>query len=402
MNLAPATYRGQPLVAMLMLLGGWVAMRAIVWDAAAEPSNEPPILLAGGGAQGKHAKRGPAMSAILPSAPSAMLDPAPLGPPSGAGPAAPLSSAMPAPAMARPAMPPFAPRTIIMPGPAPVQTPRLDRVAVASGHNLLWMAAMSRMPLLLGPMAGAQAAGQPVDLPPAGATVIDPVPQSRPIRLASRWSADAWLMLREGGKSGFTGTTGRPSYGASQAGAVLRYRLAPGSPIRPVGYLQAATALNGVRDRELAAGLSVRPMSRVPVSVAAELRARDEPGGIRTRPAVIAITEIPYVTLPLGTRLETYAQAGYVGGRGHTAFVDGQIRIDHAVKAVGRAELRAGAGLWGGAQKGAARLDIGPAASVGFPLNERTYARVAVDWRLRVAGDAEPASGPALTLSAGF
>ena len=402
MNLAPATYRGQPLVAMLMLLGGWVAMRVIVWDAAAEPSREPPSLLAGGGAQSKRALRGPAPGTRPPGVPSAKLDPAPLGPPYAGGSSAPPSAAMPSPAMARPAMPPFAPRAIIMPGPVPVQAPRLGRVAVASGHNLLWMAAMSRMPLLLGPVAGAQVAGQTVELPPPGATVIDPVPQSRPIRLASRWSADAWLMLREGGKPSFAGMTGRPSYGASQAGAVLRYRLAPGSPIRPVAYLQAATALNGVRDRELAAGLSVRPIRSIPLSVAGELRARDEPGGIRTRPAVVAITEIPYVTLPLGARLETYAQAGYVGGRGHTAFVDGQVRVDSAVKALGRAELRAGAGVWGGAQKGAARLDIGPAASVGFPLNERTYARVAVDWRLRVGGDAEPASGPALTLSAGF
>jgi hypothetical protein len=31
-----------------------------------------------------------------------------------------------------------------------------------------------------------------------------------------------------------------------------------------------------------------------------------------------------------------------------------------------------------------------------------TRSRVALDWRFRVAGNARPASGPALTVSAGF
>ena len=56
---------------------------------------------------------------------------------------------------------------------------------------------------------------------------------------------------------------------------------------------------------------------------------------------------------------------------------------------------------WGGAQKQAARLDIGPTASVAFRLGE-ARARIAVDYRLRVAGHAAPASGPAVTFSAGF
>ena len=49
----------------------------------------------------------------------------------------------------------------------------------------------------------------------------------------------------------------------------------------------------------------------------------------------------------------------------------------------------------------AARLDVGPSAMVSFRLGE-AQSRVAVDYRLRVAGDAAPASGPALTFSAGF
>ncbi len=68
---------------------------------------------------------------------------------------------------------------------------------------------------------------------------------------------------------------------------------------------------------------------------------------------------------------------------------------------MGDFDLRAGAGAWGGAQEDAARLDIGPSASVSFQLGEGR-GRLAADYRIRVAGDAEPSSGPALTLSAGF
>ena len=119
----------------------------------------------------------------------------------------------------------------------------------------------------------------------------------------------------------------------------------------------------------------------------------------------MAVTEFPPVSLPLGTRGEAYVQGGYVGGRSATAFVDGQARVERPVVRSGEAEVTAGVGAWGGAQKGAARLDIGPTAAVSFRLGPRSFGargRVAADYRIRVAGDAEPASGPALTLSAGF
>jgi len=102
-----------------------------------------------------------------------------------------------------------------------------------------------------------------------------------------------------------------------------------------------------------------------------------------------------------GVRGEAYVQAGYVGGRFATAFVDGQARAERRVARLGEAEITAGTGAWGGAQKGAGRLDIGPTAAVSFRLGE-ARGRVAADYRFRVAGEAEPKSGPALTLSAGF
>jgi hypothetical protein len=56
--------------------------------------------------------------------------------------------------------------------------------------------------------------------------------------------------------------------------------------------------------------------------------------------------------------------------------------------------VEVGAGAWGGAQPGAARLDMGPQASFRIPVG-RTGIRASAEWRFRVAGDAEPGSGPA-------
>lgn len=115
----------------------------------------------------------------------------------------------------------------------------------------------------------------------------------------------------------------------------------------------------------------------------------------------MAVTEIPPVSLPGKARAEFYAQAGYVGGAGATPFADGQLRIDGRVVQAGPLEVRAGAGAWGGVQRDAARFDVGPAVTLGVSQSAAS-ARIGLDWRFRVAGTARPASGPALTVSAGF
>ena len=149
-------------------------------------------------------------------------------------------------------------------------------------------------------------------------------------------------------------------------------------------------------------GASVRLVPSLPVRVAAEGRVTETAAGREVRPAIFAVTELPPARLPLGLRGEGYAQAGDVGGNYATAFVDGQARVDGKLARPGEdTELRAGLATWGGAQKGAARLDVGPSATLSFRLGE-ARSRVAVDYRIRVAGDAEPGSGPVVTFSAGF
>lgn len=244
--------------------------------------------------------------------------------------------------------------------------------------------------------------------PPSGSKVMakhqllwlpaTPVAAQKP----DRWSFDTWLLLRPGG-TGEAVPGGRlASYGASQVGAVIRYRLAPASPHRATAYARATQALAAGEESEVAAGIAARPLAAVPVSFHSELRGtRHGSGKVELRPATFAVTELPPVSLPLGLRGEAYAQAGYVGGKFATAFADGQARIDREIARFDLAEVRAGAGVWGGAQKDAARLDVGPTASFDFEIGGAP-ARLALDYRWRIAGEAMPGRGVAVTLSTGF
>ena len=242
------------------------------------------------------------------------------------------------------------------------------------------------------------------DLPlPTGlqalAVASDPEASHRP----PRWSADGWLLLRRGGAVTATiGGLAPASYGASQLGGVVRYRLVPQSAHRPELYLRGSAALDGSREHEVAFGFSLRPIAALPVVIAAEARINMQPGATRARPAAFAYTELPPLALPLGVRAEVYGQAGYVGGNFASAFADGQLRVDRRLLASGRSDLRIGAGGWAGAQRGASRVDVGPTATIGLPIGGTASARLALDWRFRIAGNAVPASGPAMTLSAGF
>lgn len=396
----PLRRRGQPVVALAVLLGTWVGARAVLIgetgpalhgevlrfalsDPAAAPIAHPPRLRTRTQAAG--------------ATPLVSWDDRTTG--SGA-------ALMPVPAR---------------PGPVPVRAPAEEAGAapstprLAGGHQLLWLAGLSA--LALPPEVAAlqvrSTGGAVVPAPPAPTT---PVPTT-PFHAASvhaapalRWSADGWILWRQGGNgypslpgaglSARSGTGG--AYGASQAGIVVRYRLAPGSPLRPVLYARGTSALRAPHGEELAAGIALRPVQGVPAAINAELRAtRRADGMVALRPAAGVVSEFPPLPLPLGLRSEAYLAAGYVGGRDATAFVDGQLRVEARLAAAGPVELRAGGGAWGGAQRGAHRLDLGPAVTLALPLGP-AGARLSADWRFRVAGAAAPGNGAALTLSAGF
>ncbi len=220
-----------------------------------------------------------------------------------------------------------------------------------------------------------------------------------------RWTFDQWLLMRAG--SGVAATApGAASYGASQAGAIARFRLGSGKPHDSFGYVRTSLAIDAPdNDRELAVGLGLRPMRRVPLRVMAEVRVYDSSNSqMRLRPVVTVVTELPWQNLPAGFLAEVYGQAGYAGGVGPTAFFDAQAVVDRSVTdVVGvKREVRLGAGVWAGGQKGAVRLDVGPRVTLPLDLGDGVASRIALDWRLRVAGNANPASGPALTVASSF
>jgi hypothetical protein len=402
--------RGQPLIMLVAILVSWAAMRAAVWQAPfALPDravnegwayrdfaprfialSEPlgllqhiraASVLSGSDEPASAAAKSPVAAGSSRTRLAAMGDDDAFGAPFIAEPGNAHSRFIPArydaPAAANEAsVPPVA------------ISPR-----VAGGHQLLLMAALVNLPLP--EMLNQSLAAAPMP--------VSPAPRA-PDAGTRRWSGDGWLLLRGNGAAVSSGPA-FASYGGSQMGAVVRYHLAPGSSQRPALYLRASAALNGAPDREVAAGLSVRPLARLPVSVSAELRASNLSSNratkARLRPAVTAVTELPQFDLPGGIKGEAYVQGGYVGGPDATAFVDGQLRAARKVVRVGAADVTAGAGVWGGAQKGAARVDVGPSVSVGV-AGDHAGARLGADWRFRVAGNAAPSSGPVLTLSAGF
>lgn len=373
MNGRASGRRGEPLFVLAVLLTAWVGTRAMTWES---PLQTIETMV-------EHVSQPfPARNATLDVAVPMRL---------AAGP-----KVMPAPADSQPSpvrqAAPLAPLPAWLP-PTTAEAPGPPSGEVMASHQLLWLAAMGQLPVPpdVAALMRARAASRAESAQP-----------SRGAQKPNRWSFDSWLLLRSG-ETGAAAPGGRlASYGASQAGAVVRYRLEPDSAHRPAAYVRATQALAAGKETELAAGIAARPIAAVPVSLYAEARVTRHGGGeTELRPAAFAVTELPPVHLPLGFRGEVYAQAGYVGGRFATAFADGQARADREVARFDLAKVRAGAGIWGGAQKGAARLDVGPTASLALDIGGAP-ARLALDYRWRIAGEAAPDRGIAVTLSTGF
>jgi hypothetical protein len=222
---------------------------------------------------------------------------------------------------------------------------------------------------------------------------VPPAPAAAPARAgARRWSLSAWSFVRRGEAQPLA-VGGL--LGGSQAGARLTYRVA-GGPARPLALsLRAASPLRRPAGAEAALGLDWKPSARLPLHLLAERR---QALGDEGRSAFAILVHGGVGDARLGRlRLDAYAQAGLAGLRSRDPFGDGSIRLSLPLSS----RARLGAGAWAAAQPGAARLDLGPQAALTLPLAGRSTT-LAADWRLRVAGDAAPGSGPTLTLSTDF
>lgn len=172
-------------------------------------------------------------------------------------------------------------------------------------------------------------------------------------------------------------------------------------PHRTTLYARVTGAPSQPRQVEAALGIGARPLATLPLRGQVELRRFEQGGQVEVRPAAFVVTEFAPVALPADFVAETYVQAGYVGGSFASAFADGQVRAEREVATVADARLRLGGGAWGGVQRDAGRLDIGPSATLQFSFGPRSI-RLSVDYRVRAVGSASPGNGLALTLSTGF
>ena len=223
--------------------------------------------------------------------------------------------------------------------------------------------------------------------------------------LGRRWSGEAYALLRNAGTTPL-GAAASPVLGGSQSGGNLAYTFNPldRRPIAITARLNAATDAAGRTDpRTAQAAIGVRWQALRQLSISAERLvsagelARDD---WTLRLAAGSDGALPG---PLKARYSAYGEAG--------AIANGDLFIGAQGKALvpllnwGPASISAGPGVWGSLQQAGGqsvgRLDLGPSASVRLTKG-RLALEISADYRQRIAGKAEPGSGPALTLSTGF
>ena len=206
----------------------------------------------------------------------------------------------------------------------------------------------------------------------------------------------AYSFFRARASKGAISTVGQ--YGGSQSGFVVAVPLlAPQdgtSEAKIALQMRGAAAHDDLNEREFSAGLRWRPIAKMPLSFTLERRFRNDRRDAFS--AYLAGGEA--FDLPFQSRLESYAQAGYITGKAGGPFFDFSARAE---RKLGASPLSAGLGLWGGGQTGIFRIDAGPTITHSFEIADARF-RVSADWRTRIAGDAAPASGPAVTLSTSF
>lgn len=239
-------------------------------------------------------------------------------------------------------------------------------------------------PLEQGPMSGLSG---PVSRP---VWVGQSAPIADPNKI-DRFQASSWALLRQ--QSGAPGSRSLASggqLGASQADARLIYNVD-----RRLAVAARFSSEIGRRGGEVAAGVRVHPLVSIPIWVTAERRqAIGKYGGGRDAFAFFLEGGLYDRPLPWRFSLDTYLQGGMVGLKSRDLFIDGGLWVTRPVYR----NFSVGFGVWGAAQPGLYRVDAGPRITMRVRKNVKLH----LDWRQRIAGNARPGSGPAITLSGDF
>jgi hypothetical protein len=335
---------GRPLRFLGAMLGGWIAIRAVMlWPSLDSPAALPRLLIPVAQAE---PERLPAEQ----PAPSAGRSPSQ------------LTTMRPAP------IAPLSARSAIV---AAVEPVRLTPSPIVAGVATIRPPALS----------------EPQQIAPLGAPVPGRPPSPR------RWGGSAWLVLRDG--SGAGSSFGGGQLGGAQAGVRITYAIDSAQRLAAVGRL--TSPLHGV-GREASVGVEWRP---TPLPIRFVIEHRFALDGGKGGPAAGVIAGTGPAPMALGFDLETYGQAGVIRRDRAEPFAEGAARVTRPVTRAGHLKLDLGIGTWGAAQRDAQRLDIGPSIGITLPIGSRTI-RAIGDWRQRIAGQASPGSGPTLTIGADF
>lgn len=238
--------------------------------------------------------------------------------------------------------------------------------------------------------AAAIAAETASDLP------MPPHPVATQGAAVSRWSGNAYLFIRDGGGDALAAGG---QLGGSQAGARIAWRINRDGPTRATLSARVYAPLDNGRATEAAAGIDIYPLPDQPLRLSVERRF-DVGGEGRSAWSAYAAGGF-WRQIGQSIEIDGYAQAGIVGARSRDLFADGALRVVERRDLDHDLSLRMGAGIWAGAQPGVERLDIGPRLAVGVPLG-RSNISTALEGRFRIAGDASPGSGIALTIATDF
>lgn len=225
-----------------------------------------------------------------------------------------------------------------------------------------------------------------------------PTLHRRPPPLPGRWSGVAWIALRDAGTAeGLSNSPRTVLLGGSQAGGRIGFTIDQRRRIE--GYARLVSTGRHMDGAEGALGVAWQPLPSLPVRLAVERRQRIAGEDSRSAMAAMAIGGVSDLPLPQGWRLDGYGAAGVVGARHQDAFAEGSAHVMRPFGRFGRVTVTGGGAVWGAAQPGAARLDAGPTLSARI---DNVASRLTLDWRQRMAGNAAPASGVAITLASDF
>ena len=243
-------------------------------------------------------------------------------------------------------------------------------------------------------LAGLGGVSAPVRASPARESEPLPPPPEPPIQphRLDRWQLTTWALLRnqQTGVVGSRSLAPGGQLGASQAGMRLTYNI--NQLLALSGRLSTPV---GQRGGEVAAGVRVHPFVNIPVWLTAERRQRiGRFGDGRNAFALFLEGGLYQRPLPWRFSFDSYLQGGVVGARSRDWFVDGAVTATRPIFG----KYSAGFGVWGGAQPGLGRLDAGPRVTMRLPKGMKVH----LDWRQKLAGNAKPGSGPALTLAGDF